>query len=366
MRRPERLPPPRKAVARLQPVAHGGTQAGEAEPHQVLDFTANINPYGPPPQVYRALQGQPVDVLPDPEGWAVVTALARRHGLPAERFLLGNGSAELIQMVALAYIEPGDRVLVLGPSFGEYARAARMMDADVHRRDAHEAHLFQPQPRELTQALEELRPRVVFLCHPNNPTGAVYPMDWLARQAERFPETLFVVDEAYHPFTLDQVPSALTLNLPNVLVLRTLTKDHALAGLRIGYAVGHPDVLRALRAVRPPWNVNHYAQVAARAALDHPEHVHHTLRMLRQATAQLRRELQRQGWFTVPTAAHFFLVRVGRAREVQQALWHRFRIRVRDATSFGLPAYIRVASLRPEQNQRLLEALAWWKRTHAP
>lgn len=357
------LPRPRQAVLALAPVTHGGTQAGEGQASMsVLDFTDNVNPYGPPPQVYQALQGQPVDRLPDPEGTAVLELLARRHGRPVSHFLLGNGSAELMQLVALAYLDPGDRVLIYGPAFGEYQRVARIMAAEVHLWRAREEDLFQPRLQDMSRQLATLRPKLVFLCHPNNPTGTAYPMDWLALQAQRFPETLFVIDEAYHPFTRGRVTSALALQLPNVLVLRTLTKDHGLAGLRIGYAVGYPSVLVPLRAVRPPWNVNHYAQVAAVAALQARAYVEATLDQLARAVQQLRQELQDQGWFVLPSVAHFFLVRVGQATQVQQVLLQRFGLRVRDCTSFGLPAYIRVASLRPEENHRLLEALAWWRR----
>ena len=360
-------PRPRKAVAALKPVVHGGTnlaQWGEMglEAARVLDFSANINPFGPPPGVYRALRETPIDLLPDPEGWPVVRLLARRLGLPAEHIILGNGSAELMQLMALAYIEEGDRVLIFGPAFGEYRRISRMMGAEVAQWAAREADLFQPRPEEMARMLERVRPKVVFLCHPNNPTGTAYPMVWLARQLERFPETLFVVDEAYQPFTLGQATSALNLRAPNLLVLRTLTKDHALAGLRIGYAVADPELLRPLRVVRPPWNVNVLAQAAAVAALQDQAHVQRTLTQLRQVTREFRQALLDLGFFVLPSVAHFFLVKVGDAAGLRDFLLRHYRVQVRDCTSFGLPAYIRVATLKPEENAVLLEGLRAWLR----
>ncbi len=355
-------PRPREAVASLAPVPHGGTHLALWDREglaatRVLDFTANINPFGPPPQVYEALRETRIDLLPDPEGWPVVQALAQQLGLPPERILLGNGSAELMQLMALAYLEEGDRVLIFGPAFGEYQRVSRMMGAEVHLWWAREEDLFQPRLKEMARRLEQVRPKVVFLCHPNNPTGVAYPLEWVARQTARFPETLFLVDEAYQPFTLEEVPSALLLDAPNLLVLRTLTKDHALAGLRIGYAVGDPGLLNPMRAVRPPWNVNIYAQVAAVTALQHEAYVQTTLRWLRQAVQDLRRAIQEMGFFVLPSVAHFFLVRVGQAMEVRDFLLREFGVQVRDCTSFGLPSYIRVASLRPEENAVLLEGL---------
>ncbi len=349
-------PFPRRAVAALKPVVHGGTPAGVV-PGRLLDFTSNVNPFGPPPEVYEVLRKTPVDVLPDPEGRPVLDVLAQRLAVPPEHILLGNGSAEVMQLLALAYLDEGDRVLIFGPAFGEYQRIARMMGASVVYWTAREKDLFQPRLREMSQLLAQVRPKAVFLCHPNNPTGTAYPMDWLARQMARFPETLFVVDEAYHPFTLDAVPSALRLRAPNLLVLRTLTKDHALAGLRIGYTVGDPELLAPLRAVRPPWNVNTYAQAAAVAALRNAAYVQDTLRRLRVAVQELRRGLQDLGFFVVPSVAHFFLVRVGNAASVRHFLLKTYSVQVRDCTSFGLPAYIRVASLRPEENAVLLKGL---------
>lgn len=349
-------PSPRRAVATLRPVVHGGTPAGVVS-GRLLDFTANVNPFGPPPEVYEVLREIPVDVLPDPEGRPVLEALARRLAVSPEHILLGNGSAEVMQLLALAYLEEGDRVLIFGPAFGEYQRIARMMGASVTYWRAREEDLFQPRLREMSRLLAQVRPKMVFLCHPNNPTGTAYPMDWLAQQMARFPETLFMVDEAYHPFTLDAIPSALDLRAPNLLVLRSLSKDHALAGLRIGYAVGDPDLLAPLRAVRPPWNVNTYAQAAAVAALRNRVYVRDTLRRLRVATQDLRRRLQEMGFFVVPSVAHFFLVRVGHAADVGHFLLRAYGVQVRDCTSFGLPTYIRVASLRPEENDVLLKGL---------
>ncbi len=359
-----RRPQPRRAVAALKPVPHGGTPAGVA-PGRLLDFTANINPFGPPPEVYDALRQTPVDALPDPEGRPVLEALARRLAVPPDHLILGNGSAEVMQLLALAYLEEGDRVVIFGPAFGEYQRIARMMGASVTYWTAREEDLFQPRLGEMAQLLARTRPKAVFLCHPNNPTGTAYPMDWLARQLARFPETLFVVDEAYHPFTLDAVPSALRLRAPNLLVLRTLTKDHALAGLRIGYAVADPVLLAPLRAVRPPWNVNTYAQAAAVAALRDPGYVQDSLRRLHAAVQELRRGLQERGFFVVPSVAHFFLVRVGDATAVRDFLLQNYGVQVRDCTSFGLPAYIRVASLRPEENAVLLKGLEAYRRRQA-
>jgi histidinol-phosphate/aromatic aminotransferase/cobyric acid decarboxylase-like protein len=142
-----------------------------------------------------------------------------------------------------------------------------------------------------------------------------------------------------------------------LLVLHSMTKAQALAGVRLGYAVGHPEVIRALALVRPPWNVNALAQAAGIAALHDQAHVVHTLAQLASAKETLLQELRASGLAAVPSCTHFFLLHVGEAAAYRKALLQH-GILVRDCTSFGLPEYIRVATRRAQENARLLAALA--------
>ncbi len=169
-------------------------------------------------------------------------------------------------------------------------------------------------------------------------------------------DAVFVVDEAYQRFAAG-LPSLVSARVSNLLVLRSLTKDYALAGLRVGYAVGSEAVIRALANVRPPWSVNALAQAAAVAALADQDHLEKTLTQLAAAKEDLARGFVSLGWDVLPSACHFFLVRIGEARTVRHRLLKRGLL-VRAANSFGLPAYIRVATRRPEDNARLLAALA--------
>jgi len=176
--------------------------------------------------------------------------------------------------------------------------------------------------------------------------------DWAAAH----PETLFIVDEAYLAFARGLL-SALSLQAPNVLVLRSMTKDYALAGLRLGYAVGPPRVVDALARVRSPWNVNALAQAAGLAALRDQGHLRETLDALQAAGAQLVTGLRQRGWDPLPSTVHFFLIDVGDGGR----LWARLLregVLVRDCASFGLPSYVRIAARRPEENARLLAAMA--------
>ena len=207
----------------------------------------------------------------------------------------------------------------------------------------------------VTRALAAAPTRVLFLCHPNNPTGQLLPLARLAAWSKAHPHTLFVVDESYLPFA-EAAPSALDLHRTNILVIRSMTKAYGLAGLRLGYAVGAAPIIDALRRAQPPWSVNAPAQAAGRAALAQTAALAPTLHQLRQHARDLQTALRAQGWRPLPSDVHFFLLPVDDARAVRAALLPRGLI-VRDATSFGLPGHIRIAARTPAENQRLAAAL---------
>jgi L-threonine-O-3-phosphate decarboxylase len=341
-------------------VVHGALDFEELEqqhlqPSGVLDFSTNTNPYGPSPVVSAALSQTPVDRYPDREALALRRKLADCLGISPQNILVGNGSAELLWLAALAYLDANQAVLVIGPTFGEYARASALMGAAVDEWLASSNTGFTPDPHAIAHQLSQRAYRLVFLCNPNNPTGQALAQDDLASWAQAFPNTLFVVDEAYIAFA-DGSSSAISLPQPNLLVLRSMTKDYALSGLRLGYAVGHTTVIEALRKVRPPWNVNAMAQSAGIAALSDSAHLSHTLAKLAMARQELIAALRRRSLKVVPTRVHFFLMEVGNAARLRASLLAK-GILVRDCASFGLPAYVRIAARRPEENSRLLAAL---------
>ncbi len=354
-------PIPRPPILTTPADQHGAIAPAELErlglrPDAVIDFSLSVNPYGPSPAVQQALARVPLDRYPDPEALALRRALAARLHRPIDQIIAGNGSAELLWLTALAFLEADDRALIIGPTFGEYARAARLMGAEVISWRADAGDGFAIRPDAIARILDRARPKILFLCHPNNPTGQLAPLDALADWAEAHPATLFVVDEAYLPFA-SGASSALTLDAPNILILRSLTKAHALAGLRLGYAVGDAAIVGALRRVQPPWSVNALAQAAGVAALADVGHLERTLARLAAAKAALAASLYEQGWQPQPSAAHFFLLPVGDAAACRSALLEHGVV-VRDCASFGLPDHIRIAARRPEENKRLLAALA--------
>lgn len=352
-------------------VPHGGLDYSELSargwrPDDVIDFSTNVNPFGPAPSVREALRQAAIDCYPDRECLKLRHALAERHRTSPDEWLVGNGSSELLWLIGLAIVRPGETVLIPQPTYGEYERIARLRKARVLSCFCPEAEHFRFPVETLTRLLEQAGPRVCFLSRPNNPTGTLPPLAVLEDWARTFRRTLFVVDEAYLDF-LPRASSAISLGLDNVLVLRSLGKAYALAGLRIGGVHGDPELLALLRRVQPPWSVSGPAQAAAIAALGDERHLRQSMEKLTAAKAHLLTDLRTLEFRPVDSETPFFLMKVGAASVVRAALWEQ-RVLVRDCTSFGLPEFIRISPRRPEENAVLVAALASInvRRAHRP
>jgi histidinol-phosphate aminotransferase len=339
---------------------HGGPDPKElrrlgVDPASLLDFSVCTNPFGPSPHVRAALADATLEQYPDRESHALRAALAEWHRIAPERIIAGNGVSELIWLTALAFVRPNDHVLVLGPTYGEYARSGSLACGIVHNVNARQEHRFAPVPQEIERELNRCLPRIVFLCNPNNPTGGVLANEWILSWCSRHPHTLFVVDEAYQRFVAG-MESLVQARAANLLVLRSMTKDYALAGLRIGYAVGAEELIDELARVRPPWSVNALAQIAALAALRDENYLAQSLENLARAKMALVEGLAGLGLYALPSATHFFLVALGNASAFRLALLQK-GILVRHAASFGLPGFARLATRKPADNARLLSVL---------
>lgn len=301
-----------------------------------------------------------VDAYPDPRATALSEALAERHGVVPEQVVAGNGSTELIRLLAQLALGPGDTALSLAPSFGECAVATQLAGARFVEVWLEHAGLgagfFCDEPA-LRAALAELRPRLCWLCSPNNPTGAALPAALIAALVTDYPQTLFVLDEAYCDLLDAPQWSLELLAAGNLVVLRSMTKYWGLAGLRLGYALAAPALVRPLRAAIAPWSVNACAQAAGVAALADGDHVRSSMAQLTGERDRLMAALRERGWVVEPTSAGFFLIHVGDARAARSALLARGCL-VRDCTSFGLPGHVRVSPRRAEQNELLLAAFA--------
>ncbi|GAC1357744.1 MAG: histidinol-phosphate transaminase [Ktedonobacteraceae bacterium] len=356
---------------------HGALDFGELarlklQPDEILDFSVNSNPYGPSPHVREAISTAVLDRYPDRECLQLRQAILQHElaetNLPLAAIVCGNGTSELIWTVARTFLEPGAKVAIIGPTFGEYRAASQVVGSLVSEIQAQPASDFRHTLSTLLAWLQAEKPRLTWLCNPNNPTGTSLSPHEILLIAEtcRAMDTVLVVDESYKHFVwpretfsavelLKAAPGETVAGAP-VIILRSLTKDFALAGVRLGYAVASPEVIERLSAQLPAWNVSGLAQAAGIAAVADREHLARTLAMLEQERQAFFVALQQTGRYIVPSRTHFCLVEVGNARLVRQRLLMQ-RILVRDGTSFGLPQYIRVATRPAHEWSRLLALL---------
>jgi L-threonine-O-3-phosphate decarboxylase len=345
----------RQFIRPLAPAVHGGVDAAElarlgVDPAAVIDFSANQSPLGPSPAVAAAVAAAVLDAYPDRDARPLTAAIAEAHGVSDAHVVAGNGSTELIRLIAQLVLAPGDRAMALAPTFGEYDIATRLAGA-----------VYEPVTLDDWDAIASFlylqRPRLLWLCSPNNPTGAAVPPALLARLVRGCACTLVVLDEAYCDLLPAPQWDADLLAAGNLIVLRSMTKAWGLAGVRLGYALGDPALMTPLREAKPPWNVNACAQAAGLSALADPAHHDATVALLRTERARLMDALRAQGWTVRPSDAAFFLIEVDDAAAVRAALLTHGCL-VRDCTSFGLPGCVRVSPRHPAQNDRLLAAFA--------
>ena len=349
---------PRSALDQVRAATHGGFHADEwSALGSVIDFSSNVNPFGVSSCVREAMARVPIERHPDPEARELRETLAVRLHLSGEQVIVGNGSLELIRAVAIAYVREDDTALVIGPTFGEYRVAAQVMGARIEQIDASASADFRLDVDAVAAHVAAERPRIAFVCNPNNPTGGYLTRDQIAKLLAASDETLWVLDEAFVAFA-DGAWSSVELlrRFENLVVMHSMTKDYAIPGLRLGYAAAHPDVIAALAKVRAPWSVNSFAQAAGLAALSDEVFLRETLGQIRAASSELRGAISQLGWRVMPSAVHFFLVEVGAASTFRSSLAGQGCL-VRDATSFGLPAFVRIATRTPAENARLIAAM---------
>lgn len=341
--------------------AHGGQNPVELseygiDPSNLIDFSVNSNPFGPAPSVIRRILKVDISKYPDPQAYLLTSNLAELCRVDKGQVLVGNGSSELIRLVAQAYIHPGDQVVILEPTFSEYRRAVEILGAVVKEVRALEPD-FKPPLEALHHLIERTHPKLVFICNPNNPTGFLLSPAEISKISELCgADSLLIVDEAYQSFLQGAYFS--TPVHENTLLIRSMTKDFALAGLRLGYAVGQAELINKLRNLQPTWAVNSIAQEAGLAAVEDLPYYKDCFEQLRSLKETFFNSLRSLGVAINKSSAHYGIFATkNTARSVRQNLLKQ-GIQVRDCSSFGLPHHIRVSTQLDVKNQVLLEALA--------
>lgn len=339
---------------------HGGLDPEELRAlglraDRVIDFSVNVNPYGPCAPLIEALRAAPLDVYPDPRARAARQAWADVLDTSFERIAVGHGAADLFWAIARALLRPRQRVVIAEPTFSEFRTAALAAGASLDLQWARAEDGFRVD-------LAALRARAagaaaLYLCTPNNPTGVHVAAAEIAELAQALPATWLVLDQSF--LALSEHAAEARVRLPrNVLCVRSLTKDFALPGLRIGLLIAARELVARVEAARPTWSTSAPAQAAIAAAARAQGFVEESYAKLRRDRARLVGVLGAAGLAPQPAASSVFqLVSVGEAARFRRRLLQR-GIALRDCSSFGLPDHVRVA-VRPERDLEVLrEALA--------
>ena len=345
-----------------KPIEETARELG-VDPAEIVKLASNENPLGPSPKAVRAMRAALSNshLYPDGSGFYLCKAIATKLGLKPENVILGNGSNEVIEFLGHAFLNPGDDVITCQYAFIVYkllATAFGVRTIETPSRD------YQ-QNLDDTLAAVTPKTRIIFIPNPNNPTGTLVSQAAIAHFMSRVPANVTVVfDEAYFEF-LDDPPDTLPFvrDGRNVVVLRTFSKIHGLAGLRIGYAVAPPEMIQVLHKTRQPFNVNSIAHAGALAALDDEAHLRKSKRVVDEGRAYLQEKFTEMRIPFVPAVANFLMVNVGDGCAVFEKLLRR-KIIVRPLKGYGLPEWVRVSVGTMEENKKLIAVLSEVIRDH--
>jgi histidinol-phosphate aminotransferase len=356
----DRSPRFRPVLSQFAPYKPGRRVAGPQG--QSFKLASNENPFGPLPSVAKAITAAAAEVnwYPDNSAAALTEAISRRYGVPPAHIALGCGSVGVAQQLLAAAAEPGTEVLYAWRSFEAYPILVPLTGAaDVRVPLADETHDLAAMADAITP-----RTRVIFVCNPNNPTGTVVRGAELGEFLGRVPpEVLVVLDEAYADYVRDPgVPNGIEVyrDHPNVAVLRTFSKAHGLAGLRVGFLIGQEPVASAVRTTMLPFTVNSLAQTAAIASLAAEAELQERVDLAVKERGRVRDELLAQGWTVPPTEANFVWLRLGADTQDFAAVCAAAGISIRPFGDEGA----RVSVGTPEADDAFLSVAQAYPRRH--
>ena len=348
----KRPPEPRAAISRMHPYeweppsASIAREAGVPE-DQAVRFDTNTFPW--PGARLDALPPEPLNEYPDTSYASLTEAIAQYVDVPTDRITVGAGADEILDLIAKSYIDDSARVVVSHPSYPMFRILTEMAGGSIDEVRAIDLHL------DRSKFLEQARgARLTWFCNPNNPTGELLPLDFVEEVAVAT-DGVLVVDEAYFETSGGVTASPLIDRIPNVVVVRTLSKAFGLAGVRVGYALAGAAISDALRKVRPPGSISVVSAALGAQALSDVSGMRQRVKQVMAERTRLRRGLQALDLEVRDSAANFVLVHTGRSA-APALLQKGLVVRTFPATSV-LAEYIRVTVRRPEENDRLIAAL---------
>ena len=322
-------------------------------------LASNENLLGPSPRALTAIRKELTKIYLYPEGPCTVLrkALAEKFAIPEEMAVISNGADNLIHMIANAFVNEGDEVVMADPTFSVYTNVTQIMGGKP----------IKVKLKDFTHDLDAMlnkvnrKTKLVFICNPNNPTGTTVSLEAFSYFISHLPRRAVVVlDEAYGDFAEDAFyPNGLDYikERKQVIVLRTFSKVYGLAGLRIGYALGREDLVDCLYQVRDPFPVHRLAQVAAVAALNDEDHAIRSIQLVYEGKRYLYKELDRMGLLYVPSQANFIFIDF---KKDSERIFQDFLVEgiiIRPGKIWGYPTFARVTIGRMEDNRRFIKAL---------
>ena len=349
-----------RAIAPYQPGKPISELAREfnLDPDSIIKLASNENPLGVSPLAMQAMQLAIADLAryPDGNGFELKQAIVRTFGVAMPQVVLGNGSNDVLDMAARAFLAPGVEAIYSQHAFAVYPIATQTIGA---KGVAVPARNFGHDLDAMLKAVTA-QTRVIFIANPNNPTGTLLRGEELLRFLRAVPASVIVVlDEAYNEYLepgLKTDSIGWLAQFPNLVVTRTFSKAYGLAGLRVGYALGHEAVIDLMNRVRQPFNVNSISLAAAAAALDDREFVRRSYELNATGMRQITQGLAKLGLDYIPSFGNFLSFKAGDAAKVFQQLLRRGVI-VRPVAGYGMPGYLRVSTGLESENQRFLDAL---------
>jgi histidinol-phosphate aminotransferase len=338
-----------------KPIEETARELG-VNPSDIVKLASNENALGPSPKAAAAMTAaiESAQLYPDGAGIHLREAIAERLGFGRENIILGNGSNEIIEFVGHAFLNRGDEIITTEYAFIAYKLIAQLFDARTIETSTTN---FQPDLEAMLSAITP-KTKIIFIANPNNPTGSLIGSEKIDNFLARVPEDVItVLDEAYFEF-LDNPPDTLrhVRDGRNVVVLRTFSKIHGLASLRVGYGIARPELIEILQKTRQPFNVNGVAQIGALAAIGDDEHLRKSKRVVDSGRAYLEKELRAMKLEINPSAGNFVFVNVGDGPAVFKKLL-AMKIIVRPLLGYNLPEWLRITVGTTEQNEKCIAAL---------
>eukprot|EP00996_Jenningsia_fusiforme_P007093 NODE_928_length_1816_cov_23.816638_g816_i0.p1 GENE.NODE_928_length_1816_cov_23.816638_g816_i0~~NODE_928_length_1816_cov_23.816638_g816_i0.p1 ORF type:complete len:394 (-),score=75.91 NODE_928_length_1816_cov_23.816638_g816_i0:513-1694(-) len=333
----------------------------------VVKLASNENPLPVSSAVSKAVQAalEGIQLYPDASGYHLRRAIAESVDVDPEMIMMGNGSNDVLCLIAETFLSPNVEAIYAEYSFVVYRIAVQAASARARVAAAHPSyHATQPLGHNLETMRELIGPqtRIVFIANPNNPTGTWLTGHEIREFLQNVPRhVIVVIDEAYSEYAEGSAPGyensiPLIEEFPNVIVVRTFSKAYGLAGLRIGFGVSHPDIIELLNRVRQPFNVSNVGQAAAIAALEDKAFIDETRRVNTEGMAQLRAGFAELGIKALPSCGNFLLIDLGKPVLPYYERLLLEGIILRPVINYGLPNHLRVTVGLPEQNARVLEA----------